>query len=60
MFLVGTSFLIMFENVLSLYSSIKSLYKNEDIAVVLECLEFLFDCFANCGKSFEYFMQVFL
>ena len=55
------SFLIMLEKVLSLYSSIKSLYKNEDIAVFfLECLQFLFEFFANCGKSFECFMQAFL
>ena len=54
------SFLIMLEKVLSLYSSIKSLYKNEDIAVFFRMFRISFECFANCGKSFEYFMQVFL
>ena len=40
-FLVCTSFLIMLGKLLSLYSSMKSLYKNEDIAVFfLESLHF--------------------
>ena len=52
----------MLENVLSLYSSITSLYKNKDIAVFfLECLEFLFEYFANCGGGkFSVFYASFL
>ena len=54
------SFFIMLEKVLSLYSSIKSLYKNEDIAVFFfRMFRICFWIFANCGKSSECFMQLF-
>ena len=44
------------ELTVTLFFNNKSIQKWRHCSVFLECLEFIFECFANCGKRFEFFI----